>query len=82
MRPAETIVGRVAGLHVGTSGSDDLGKTPRRSVSVELDGDIDLRGFFGVDETVRPGYEAIRGTVTVDSLKASRKARSRSSSEG
>ena len=32
-----------------------------------LDGDIDLRGFFGVDDSVRPGYEAIRGTVHLTS---------------
>ena len=36
---------------------------PLDEVSVTLDGDIDLRGFFGVDDTVRPGYGAIKGTV-------------------
>lgn len=30
------------------------------SVNVEADGEIDLRGFFGVDDNVRPGYSAIR----------------------
>ncbi len=30
---------------------------------VEIEGDIDLRGFFAVDESVRAGYGAIRGTV-------------------
>ncbi len=30
------------------------------SVQVEADGDIDLRGFFGVDDAIRPGYSAIR----------------------
>ncbi|MCZ6666946.1 MAG: OsmC family protein [Gammaproteobacteria bacterium] len=42
-------------------------------VSVELKGDIDLRGFFGVDETVRAGYQKIRGTVHIESC-ASREA--------
>ncbi len=42
-------------------------------VSVELKGDIDLRGFFGVDETVRAGYQKIRGTVHIESC-ASRDA--------
>ena len=37
------------------------------SVSVKLEGDIDLRGFFAVDETVRAGYEKIRGTVHLKS---------------
>ena len=42
-------------------------------VSVELKGDIDLRGFFGVDETVRAGYQKIRGKVHIESC-ASREA--------
>jgi uncharacterized OsmC-like protein len=29
-----------------------------------VDGDVDLRGFLGLDDTVRPGYERIRVTVT------------------
>jgi uncharacterized OsmC-like protein len=29
-------------------------------VEVEVDGDVDLRGFFGVDDTVRPGFESVR----------------------
>ncbi|WP_410211071.1 OsmC family protein [Aquirhabdus sp.] len=29
-------------------------------VEVSVEGDIDLRGFFGVDENVRPGFNAIR----------------------
>ena len=36
-------------------------------ISVELEGDIDFRGFFGVDEAVRPGYDKIRATVTIES---------------
>ncbi len=40
---------------------------PLDHVSVELDGDIDLRGFFGVDDDVRPGYNHVHGTVTLES---------------
>ena len=40
---------------------------PLDSVSVELSGDIDLRGFFAVDESVRSGYQNIRGTVNIES---------------
>ena len=36
---------------------------PLDSVRVELEGDLDLRGFFAVDESIRPGYRGIRGTV-------------------
>ena len=38
---------------------------PIESVSVKLVGDIDLRGFFAVDEGVRPGYQSIKGTVRI-----------------
>jgi uncharacterized OsmC-like protein len=40
---------------------------PLREVSVKLEGDLDLRGFFGVDDTVRPGFKEIRGSVRFDS---------------
>lgn len=40
---------------------------PLDHVSVELDGDIDLRGFLAVDDSVRPGYQAITGTVKIES---------------
>jgi putative redox protein len=35
-------------------------------VSVSLNGDIDLRKFFAVEESVRAGFSAIKGTVTID----------------
>jgi uncharacterized OsmC-like protein len=28
-------------------------------------GDVDLRGFFGIDETIRPGFTRIRLFVTL-----------------
>lgn len=40
---------------------------PLDSVSVELSGDIDLRGFFAVDKSVRVGFQNIRGTVNIES---------------
>ena len=40
---------------------------PLERVSVKLEGEIDLRGFFAVDPAVRPGYRGIRGTVTLES---------------
>jgi putative redox protein len=40
---------------------------PLDSVSVKLDGDLDLRGFFAVDDRVRPGFTGVRGTVTLKS---------------
>lgn len=40
---------------------------PLDHVSVKLEGQIDLRGFFGVTDEVRPGYRRIHGTVTLES---------------
>jgi uncharacterized OsmC-like protein len=36
-----------------------------QSVEIETDGELDLRGFLGIDPGVRPGYEAIRYTVRI-----------------
>jgi uncharacterized OsmC-like protein len=36
------------------------------SLSVRVEGDLDIRGFFGFDETVRPGFTAVRVHVTVN----------------
>jgi putative redox protein len=46
--------------------ADHLG-IPLDAVAVSLEGDIDLRGFFAVDDEIRPGFQAIRGTVTIES---------------
>ena len=43
---------------------------PLDSVSVDLTGDIDFRGFFAVDPSVRPGYERVHGTVRLRSRDA------------
>ena len=40
---------------------------PLDSVSVKLDGVLDLRGFFAVDERVRSGFTGVQGTVTLRS---------------
>ena len=34
---------------------------------ITTEGDIDLRGFLGLNDAVRPGYGAIRGTVRLQS---------------
>jgi putative redox protein len=46
--------------------ADTLG-IPVNAVSVKLTGRLDLRGFFAVDEGVRPGLRDIHATVTIDS---------------
>lgn len=35
------------------------------SLSIETDGEIDLRGFLGLDPNVAPGYENLRYTVRI-----------------
>ncbi|SFD24028.1 OsmC family protein [Tropicimonas isoalkanivorans] len=36
---------------------------PLEEIEVEVEGDIDLRGFLAVDDSVRPGFEALRVKV-------------------
>ena len=35
------------------------------SITVRVEGDLDLRGFFGVDDAVRPGFTAVRVEVSL-----------------
>jgi uncharacterized OsmC-like protein len=35
------------------------------SLTVRVEGDLDIRGFFGFDDTVRPGFSAVRVEVSV-----------------
>jgi putative redox protein len=46
--------------------ADALG-IPLTAVSVQLTGELDLRGFFNVDQNVRPGFERITANVTLES---------------
>lgn len=36
-----------------------------RSLAIETEGDIDLRGFLGIDPAVPPGYDSLRYTVRI-----------------
>lgn len=36
-----------------------------RSLAIETEGELDLRGFLGIDEDVEPGYDRIRMTVKI-----------------
>jgi putative redox protein len=46
--------------------ADSLG-IPLDGISVKVEGHIDLRGFFALDDAVRPGYRDIHATVEIDS---------------
>jgi hypothetical protein len=36
-----------------------------KSLAIETEGEIDLRGFLGIDPTVPPGYESLRYKVRI-----------------
>lgn len=40
---------------------------PLEHVAVTVEGDIDFRGFFAIDPAVRPGFDAIRVNVALQS---------------
>ena len=40
---------------------------PLRSLQVEVHADYDVRGELGVDDSVRPGYKAMRVVVSIES---------------
>lgn len=44
---------------------------PLDGISVTVKGSLDLRGFFAVDENVRPGYSSIESEVRIDSPASS-----------
>jgi len=46
--------------------ADGLG-IPLKNVSVQVEGDVDLRGFFAVDPDVRAGFKEVVATVTLES---------------
>ena len=35
------------------------------ALSIETSGELDLRGFLGIDEDVKPGYEAVQVKITI-----------------
>jgi uncharacterized OsmC-like protein len=66
--PVELVLGALASCQEITyrAYAEALG-IPLESVSVKIDGDLDLRGFFAVKDGVRPGFQSVRGTVTLKS---------------
>ncbi|MGQ0576932.1 MAG: OsmC family protein [Pseudonocardia sp.] len=39
---------------------------PLDTITVEAEGDLDVRGFFGIDDSVRAGFGAVRVRVALD----------------
>jgi uncharacterized OsmC-like protein len=38
-----------------------------RSINIDVQGDTDMRGFFGMDDSIPPGYQQIRYHVSIES---------------
>jgi uncharacterized OsmC-like protein len=38
---------------------------PLDDIAIDVEGDLDVRGFFGLDDGVRPGFGDVRVTVTL-----------------
>jgi uncharacterized OsmC-like protein len=38
---------------------------PFETIDIDAEGDLDVRGLFGADENVRPGFSAIRLTIRI-----------------
>lgn len=66
--PVEYILGGLAACQEITYRlyADKLG-IPLDGVSVKVKGDIDLRGFFAVDDQIRPGFQNVTVEVEFDS---------------
>jgi hypothetical protein len=43
---------------------------PFDKLAVRVEGDLDIRGFFGFDDTVRPGFTAVRGAIAAETVTA------------
>lgn len=54
-------------LAIGYAMSAALLEVPLDSVEVTVEADYDARGMFGVDESVPPGWVAVRYTTTISS---------------
>jgi uncharacterized OsmC-like protein len=65
--PVETVLAGLVSCQVVTYRfwAAKLG-IPLHRVHVETEGDLDVRGFFGLDDAVRPGLGEIRLKVTLD----------------
>ncbi|CAM3409411.1 OsmC family protein [Tsukamurella hominis] len=66
INPVEAYLGALLSCQVVTYRfyADKLGITIDE-LKLSAEGDLDVRGFFGLDETVRPGFTAVRVAVDI-----------------
>ncbi|MFF3559255.1 OsmC family protein [Streptomyces sp. NPDC002574] len=71
--PAEYVLHALAGCYTVTITTHAaLRGVDLKGIRLELEGDIDMRGFLGIDAQVRPGLQQIRVRVELDAPDASR----------
>jgi uncharacterized OsmC-like protein len=64
--PQEFLLGSMNGcMAVGYVAGAAMQGITLESLSIEAGGEIDLRGFLGLSDTVKPGYDTIRYTVRI-----------------
>ena len=64
--PQETLLAALnACMMVGYTALCALEGIELEELRIETEGDIDLRGFLGIDATVKPGYDDLRYTVHI-----------------
>ena len=66
--PAEYVLKALAACYTVTLAANAAARgISLNSVQLALQADVDLAGFLGIDDAVRPGIQAIRVDVTLDS---------------
>jgi uncharacterized OsmC-like protein len=66
--PAEYVLKALAGCYTVTLAANAAARgISLNSVQLDMQAHIDLAGFLGIDDAVRPGIQAIRVDVTLDS---------------
>lgn len=72
----EVLLASVAScLTSGIAANAALFDVPLDALGIELEADIDLRGVFGHDQSVRNGFSDLRYTVTIESSAPEEKVR-------
>ncbi|MFE7331977.1 OsmC family protein [Streptomyces sp. NPDC057565] len=65
--PAEYLLQALAGCYTVTLAALAAAQgIELKSFRLELEGDVDLRGFLGIDPTIRPGLQQVRVHLHVD----------------
>ncbi|MBI0376066.1 OsmC family protein [Streptomyces albiflaviniger] len=71
--PAEYVLHALAGCYTVTiTAHAALRGIELKGIHLELEADVDMRGFLGIDASVRPGLQQIRVAVHLDAPNATR----------